>query len=102
MIEQLKATLNSPTPEAPRLTPASAPVNPEQSREAAAQLTRLLSEFDPGAGDFIEANRAALDPLFKDGTWAQFEKLVQGYSFADAQIQLEQALKSYPSHESKT
>jgi hypothetical protein len=34
-----------------------------------------------------------LQPLFHDGTWAEFEKLVQGYSFADAQTQLEQALK---------
>ena len=36
--------------------------------ETAAQLTKLLSEFDPGAADFIEANRAALQPLFHDGT----------------------------------
>jgi hypothetical protein len=28
--------------------------------------------------------------------WPQFEKLVQGYAFADAQAQLEQALKALP------
>jgi hypothetical protein len=65
-----------------------------QSREAATQLIKLLSEFDPGAADFIEANHAALRPLFAGEAWTQFEKLVQGYSFADAQAQLEQALKS--------
>ena len=38
-----------------------------------------------------------LAPLFSDGTWPQFEKLVQGYAFADAQTHLEQALKHFPS-----
>jgi two-component system, sensor histidine kinase and response regulator len=63
-----------------------------ESRDAAVRLTALLSECDPGAADFVEANRAALRPLFGGGTWPEFEKLVQGYAFADAQAQLEQAL----------
>ena len=70
-------------------------VDPAKAREAAAQLGKLLSEFDPGASDFIEANRPALQLLFADGTWSKFEKLVQSYSFADAQAQLEQALKNH-------
>ena len=70
-------------------------VDPAKAREAAAQLGKLLSEFDPGATDFIEANHVALQALFNDGTWMEFEKLVQGYSFADAQAQLEQALKNH-------
>jgi hypothetical protein len=73
----------------------SAPANPAQTREVAAQLSKLLAEFDPGAADFIETNRGALQPLFADGTWTPFEKLVQGYSFAEAQTQLEQALKNF-------
>jgi hypothetical protein len=95
LISQLKSALSSSC-EASAPTPASTPVNPEHSREAAAQLTRLLSEFDPGAADFIEAKRAELQLLFTDGDWADFEKLVQGYSFADAQIRLEQMLKNFP------
>ena len=71
-------------------------MQPAQSREAAAQLTKLLSEFDPGAVDFIEANQAALRPLFAGEAWPRFEKLVQGYAFADAQTQLEQAMNSHP------
>jgi hypothetical protein len=35
-----------------------------------------------------------LRPLFGDGSWQQFEQLVQGYAFADAHAQLQQALKS--------
>jgi signal transduction histidine kinase/CheY-like chemotaxis protein/HPt (histidine-containing phosphotransfer) domain-containing protein/HAMP domain-containing protein len=61
------------------------------SRDAAVQLTALLTECDPGASDFVEANRAALRPLF-GGTWPEFEKLVQDYAFADAQARLEHAL----------
>ena len=68
-------------------------VDPVQIREAAAELKKLLAESDPGAADFIETNQAALRPLFKDGAWAQFEKTVQNYSFAEAQAQLEQASK---------
>jgi hypothetical protein len=75
---------------------AASAATPGQSREVAAQLTKLLSEFDSGAAEFIEANQTALRPLFAGDTWLQFEKLVQGYAFADAQARLEQALKSLP------
>jgi two-component system sensor histidine kinase/response regulator len=90
----LKTSLNSDLPLTAAPTPA-APVNPAESRASAKQLAKLLAEFDPGAADFIEANRAALQPLFNDGTWAEFEKLVQGYSFADAQAQLEKVVKEF-------
>jgi two-component system sensor histidine kinase/response regulator len=95
LVADLKSALHSPEPEA-IAQPAATPVDPAQTREAADQLTKLLSESDPGAADFIAANRAVLSPLFADGTWSQFESLVQGYSFADAQTQLEQAQKSLP------
>jgi two-component system sensor histidine kinase/response regulator len=92
----LAALATALSPVAP---PAAAPVNataasPAQSREAAAELSRLLAESDPGATDFIEANRAALQSLFGGDSWGQFEKLVQDYSFAEAQAQLEQNLSS--------
>jgi hypothetical protein len=69
--------------------------NPAQSREAAAQLARLLTECDPGAADFVAANRATLCPLFAGETWPQFEKLVKDYSFADAQQILDEAQRSF-------
>ena len=55
-----------------------------------------ISDFDPGAVDFTEANQVALRPLFPGEGWAQFEKLVQNYAFAEAQAHLEQALKRLP------
>jgi two-component system, sensor histidine kinase and response regulator len=94
LIAGLNASLGSPVAKSAASTPAPM-VDPVKLRETAAQLTKLLSEFDPGAADFIETNRPALQPLFPDDSWSGFEKLVQGYSFADAQVQLEQRLKTF-------
>ena len=90
------SALGLPGSETRMYAPTSSPVDPAQTREAVVQLVKLLSEFDPGAPDFIETNQAALRPLFSDGAWPQFEKLAQGYAFADAQAQLEKALKNLP------
>jgi len=93
LVAALRAALDSTTVDAsaPSAT-ATTSLNPEQSRGAAAELIALLSDSDPGAGQFVETNHAALRPLFDDGTWREFEQLVQGYAFADAQTRLEQAV----------
>ena len=96
LVGQLQAALSSIAPEQPAPFLPSAPADPAQSRGAAEQLNTLLSESDPGATDFIETNLTALRPLFAGEAWTQFETLVQGYAFADAQAQLEQALKHFP------
>jgi len=96
LIAGLKAALGPPAPETPAPVPTAAPVDPAHAREAAAQLGKLLADFDPGAADFIETNRGSLQALFGDGAWAPFEKLVQSYAFAEAQAQLETALKQFP------
>ena len=93
LVAQLQEALKSTAPEPAAPAPAPAAADPAQTREAAAQLVKLLSEFDPGAADFIEAKHAVLRPLFAGEAWPQFEKLVQSYAFADAQAQLDQALK---------
>jgi two-component system sensor histidine kinase/response regulator len=95
LVAQLRVALAEASPQVPAGSPAPASIDPAQSREAAAQLSKLLSEFDPGAVDFIEANHQVLRPLFPGETWSQFEQLVQGYSFGDAQAQLEQSLKQF-------
>jgi len=96
LIAQMRSALPPPASETPTQVTPPRPTDSEQSREAAAQMTRLLSEFDPGAADFIEANQGLLRPLFPGEAWTQFEKLVQNYAFAEAQAQLEQALKHLP------
>ena len=93
LVAHLQAVLppvtDSPAP------PTSAPSSPAESREAAARLIALLAELDPGAADYIEANQAALRPLFDGSSWHEFEARVQAYGFADAQAQLEHALESF-------
>ena len=91
LLVQLRNSLPSPEVAAP-LPTSLPPEDPVQTRAAAAQLTKLLAEFDPGAVEFIEASQVALRPLFPGDGWPQFERLVQGYAFADAQARLEQAL----------
>jgi len=92
LLRGLQAGL-TPAATAPAAQSGEATVDPAKSRDAAAQLARLLTEFDPAAAEFVESNRATLRGLFAPDAWADFEKLVQGYSFADAQARLEAALK---------
>jgi two-component system sensor histidine kinase/response regulator len=92
LLAQLRGALNGSVPDAPVLATAA---DPKQTREAAEQMAKLLSQFDSAAADFVEANRAALSSMFAGEDWTQFEKLVQNYSFAEAQAKLEQALKSF-------
>jgi hypothetical protein len=74
--------------------PPAAPADPARSMELAAQLAALLSDADPAAGEFIEAHRDALRPLFDAGGWSEFDTLVQGYAFTDAQSRLEHVLET--------
>jgi two-component system sensor histidine kinase/response regulator len=94
LVSELRAMLAG-VPSQPLAPPAATPAgNPAESRAAAGRLIALLSESDPGAADFVEANQAALYSLFSDEAWTRFTSLVQDYAFGDAQAQLEQALNS--------
>jgi two-component system, sensor histidine kinase and response regulator len=95
LVTELRAALGPVASDVPQRSTTTTPMNPERSLEAAARLTTLLAEFDPAAADFVDANHSELRPLFGDRTWMQFEKLVHAYAFADAQVELEHALKSF-------
>lgn len=86
---------NEPQPLAASVQPSRV-ADRAQVQATAEQLSRLLSEFDPGAVEFIEANQDVMCSLMGDA-WLDFEKLVQGYSFAEAQAKLEQALRAVTS-----
>jgi len=73
---------------------SAAPPAPARSREAAERLSALLSDSDPAAGEFVDANGGALSPLFDAAGWSEFETLVQGYAFADAHARLARALET--------
>ena len=80
LLTGLKATLAEPA--AP--TPPAAPVDPAASHAAAGQLAKLLASFDAGAVDLLEAQQAALQPLFDQTRWKAFREHVQAYAFAEA------------------
>jgi two-component system sensor histidine kinase/response regulator len=92
LVGKLRLALSSPPAEAPPQS-ISGVVDPAKSSEAATLLSKLLAEFDPGAADFIEVNRAVLRPLFPEEGWAQLESHVENYAFAEAQAELAQALE---------
>ena len=78
---------------APPLSVApSAAADPAVVRKAASRIAALLSDADPSAGEFVEANRATLGVLFDVAGWSEFEGFVQNYAFADALSRLEHAL----------
>jgi two-component system sensor histidine kinase/response regulator len=92
LVDAMRAALGPAAGAAPASSPAAAPVDPAAARDAARRLSALLSDADPAAADFIDANRAVLSSLFDATSWAEFESLVQGYAFAEAQARLERAL----------
>ena len=95
LVRDLRAALDATAREPQGPSALTIPADPDRSRAVAAQLTALLSELDPAAADFVETNHAALRPLFDSAAWPEFEKLVRGYAFADAQAQLDHALKTF-------
>ena len=94
LITALGSAPGPASPEAPE--PVVAAVDFEGLRAAVAQLRALLSDSDPGAGDFVDANRDALRSLFEAGRWPEFENLVHGYAFAEAQAELDRAVETAP------
>ena len=96
LIVRLRAVSEPAPAGAPATSSPPAAAHPAQAREVAGQLIKLLIDFDPGAAEYLAAHQAALRSLFAGDGWAQFEKLVQGYSFAEAKERLEQTLKGSP------
>jgi two-component system sensor histidine kinase/response regulator len=95
LVTALRAALRQPASGSSEPSTATATATPAETRDAAGRLTALLADADPSAAGFLEANHAALRPLFDDGTWRELEALVQGYAFDDAQARLLQALDTF-------
>ena len=93
LVAGLRAALVPAAAAAPAPEPAVAAASPAESKKAATELLALLTETDPTASDFVTANQAALRPLFPQEAWQQFERLLDNYSFEEAQAELEQALQ---------
>jgi two-component system sensor histidine kinase/response regulator len=94
LLSALRTALNALAPDEAAPEAVTLAANPTEARAAAADLAKLLGDCDPGAVEFIKANQAALRALFASDAQKQFEQHVDGYAFAEAEAQLEQALKN--------
>ena len=97
LVAQLKSALGSPgLGQSPANRAARQPLSPAQSRDGGERnCSSCFRNSIPARWISWRRTSAALRPLFAAEAWPRFEKLVQGYAFADAQTQLEQAMKSH-------
>ncbi len=100
LIGQLRPALPTMAPSAVP-PPADAGVPASDTRDAAARLLTLLTDFDPAAADFVDAHAAALQALFRDG-WPEFATMVKEYEFDATRRRLEAAVEAQLSRESHT
>jgi two-component system sensor histidine kinase/response regulator len=63
-------------------------------RDAVTRMNRCLTEFDPAAGECLDADRSAFRALFDAATLAQFERHVGSFAFAEAQALLDEAVRA--------
>jgi CheY-like chemotaxis protein len=93
LLAPLTAALSSASPE--DTEPSLATASPSEHLGAVmAQLTKLLTESDPGVADFIDANQGILRPLFTSEAWQQMRKHAQAYAFDECRTLVEQAMQN--------
>jgi CheY-like chemotaxis protein len=69
--------------------------DPVLVKAVAGELRKYLSDFDSAAADCLNENRELLSTLFSPEEFVRFEKRIESYDFAEAQVQLEQTLKDH-------
>jgi two-component system sensor histidine kinase/response regulator len=94
MITRLRAALADPAVAAGP-APASAPPDPGRTAPAVKEMLTHLSNFDPRAGECLEANRAVFQALLPGEAFAVFERAVTGFVFAQASAQLESVARQH-------
>jgi HPt (histidine-containing phosphotransfer) domain-containing protein len=95
LVTDLKIALSSTTGGVTDHTSSAGLVDAGHARALAAQLAQLLTEFDPGAADFIEANQGTLKTLFGAESWEQLTKQAQAYAFEECQALVEKAVVAF-------
>jgi len=78
---------------APPAPATAAPVDPEQIKSVVQAMIAHLNNFDPAAGECLEAGREVFRTLLPADKFASFEQHVTGFAFADALALLEPAAK---------
>ena len=88
-VNRLRAAL----PQTETALAPQAPLDAEQAKQAITEMIRHLSNFDPTAGDCLETNRDVFRSLLPGESFAAFEQQVDGFAFADALAELQEAAK---------
>jgi hypothetical protein len=91
-LDRLRAALSEELGSHP--APKTVVVNPAQLKMVVEQMTRHLAGFDVAACDCLEANRGLFASCFSAEEFGKFEERVQGYAFAEALAQLEDAART--------
>ena len=76
---------------APPSTEAAPPFDPALAKPIVEEMIGHLNNFDPAAGECLEANRAAFQSLLTTETFASFEQHLNGFAFAEALALLQTA-----------
>jgi len=91
LVTALGAALGDAVP-APEPAPAAA-LDPGRARPVVEEMLGHLGNFDPAAGDCLEAGRAVFRALLPGEAFAAFESRIAGFEFADAHERLARAAK---------
>jgi PAS domain S-box-containing protein len=91
-VGRLRAALPSAdTPPVPPTTAAA--FDPAQAGRVVAEMIGHLNNFDPAAGECLEAHRAIFQALLPGEAFASFESQIGSFAFADALAALEAAAR---------
>ena len=89
-VSRLRAALPQATsvPAAP-----AAALDTERAKQVITEMISHLNNFDPAAGDCLEANQDVFRTLLPAEAFAAFEQQVSGFAFADALVGLQHAVQ---------
>ncbi len=90
---RLRAALPGTEPVATPAAPGAS-LDPETAGRVVREIIAHLNNFDPAAGECLEANRDIFRLLLPGGAFAAFEQQVGGFAFADALAALQPAATS--------
>jgi CheY-like chemotaxis protein len=96
-LRSARSLMQSSSTSGPEMSPARPPAaDAVRLKAVIGEMKKYLSDFDSAAADCLNANRDLLRTLFVPVEFERFEKRLASYDFAEAQEQLEQALKDHP------
>ena len=89
------ARLGAALPEAapPPAPTAAPPLDREQAVRVVREMAGYLENFDPAAGDCLEANRAVFQAILSGAAFTSFEQQLGAFAFAEALAALQTAAR---------